>query len=170
MPTIFDTAKYFLETLGQMTTMKLQKLCYYAQAWTLAWNETELFPEDFEAWTEGPVCQKLFQTHKGDYVINKDSLPEGDTKAFSETQLKNLERVRKQYGNKDAKTLSDQTHSEDPWKSARIGLSENERGNIVITKDSMRLYYGNFLPDEEAKIISDRIMAKFEKCYRALAQ
>ena len=28
--TIFDVAKYILTKLGPMTTMKLQKLCYYS--------------------------------------------------------------------------------------------------------------------------------------------
>jgi hypothetical protein len=37
MTTIFDVAKYILQQRGEMTAMKLQKLCYYAQAWSLAW-------------------------------------------------------------------------------------------------------------------------------------
>lgn len=35
MAIIFDTARYILEKEGQMSTMKLQKLCYYCQAWSL---------------------------------------------------------------------------------------------------------------------------------------
>jgi uncharacterized phage-associated protein len=49
MTNIFDVAKYILHAIGgQMSTMKLQKLCYYCQAWHLAWNWTLMFPEDFE--------------------------------------------------------------------------------------------------------------------------
>lgn len=30
MANVFDTAKYILEQSGPMSTMKLQKLCYYS--------------------------------------------------------------------------------------------------------------------------------------------
>ena len=32
MATVFDVAKYILKKQGKMSTWKLQKLCYYAQA------------------------------------------------------------------------------------------------------------------------------------------
>lgn len=46
MATVFDTAKYILEKRGAMSTMKLQKLCYYAQAWSLVWYDSrhEFYP------------------------------------------------------------------------------------------------------------------------------
>jgi len=170
MATVFDVARYFLDKLGPMSAMKLQKLCYYAQAWTLAWDEVELFPEEFEAWTDGPVCPKLFQRHKGDFQIDSNKLPDGDPKAFSQSQANNLESVSREYGDKDADWLRERTHSEDPWKIARCGLPADERSNEVVTKESMRLYYGGFLPDEEVEAISRQIMADNWECYRALAQ
>ena len=57
MASVFDVAKYILNNKGRMSTWKLQKLCYYSQAWSLAWTETPLFEEDFEAWKNGPVCR-----------------------------------------------------------------------------------------------------------------
>lgn len=33
MATVGDVASYILESRGRMTTMKLQKLCYYSQGW-----------------------------------------------------------------------------------------------------------------------------------------
>ena len=38
MGTVFDVAKYILSKTGSITTWKLQKLCYYSQAWALAWT------------------------------------------------------------------------------------------------------------------------------------
>ena len=55
MANVFDTAKYILEKSGKMSTMKLQKLCYYSQAWALVWDDAPLFDEDFQAWANGPV-------------------------------------------------------------------------------------------------------------------
>ena len=49
MATVFDVAKYILEKKGTMSTMKLQKLCYYSQAWSLVWDDQPLFNEDFES-------------------------------------------------------------------------------------------------------------------------
>ena len=60
MANVFDVAKYILEKLGTLSTMKLQKLCYYCQAWSLVWDDTPLFDEKFEAWANGPVCRELF--------------------------------------------------------------------------------------------------------------
>lgn len=60
MATVFDVAEYILQKLGEVTTMKLQKLVYYCQAWSLVWDEQPLFEDDFQAWANGPVCPALF--------------------------------------------------------------------------------------------------------------
>jgi uncharacterized phage-associated protein len=43
-----------------ISNQKLQKLVYYAQAWTLALLDRELIEEDFQAWVHGPVIPDLF--------------------------------------------------------------------------------------------------------------
>ena len=60
--TIIDVANYILDKMGELTTMKLQKLTYYCQAWSLAWDEKPLFEDDFEAWANGPVSRKLYDS------------------------------------------------------------------------------------------------------------
>ena len=42
MASVFDVAKYILQKSGSMSTWKLQKLCYYSQAWSLAWTEAPI--------------------------------------------------------------------------------------------------------------------------------
>jgi len=76
MATIFHVAKYFLDKLGPMSVWKLQKLCYYAQAWSLVWDEKPLFQEDFQAWSNGPVCPELYQIHKGIHIISSEQFME----------------------------------------------------------------------------------------------
>jgi uncharacterized phage-associated protein len=39
MVSILDVAAYILEKQGAMTRMKLQKLVYYCQAWSLVWAQ-----------------------------------------------------------------------------------------------------------------------------------
>ena len=45
---VLDVAAYILDKRGKMSTWKLQKLCYYAQAWSLVWDEEPLFEENIE--------------------------------------------------------------------------------------------------------------------------
>lgn len=60
MVSVYDVAKYVLKQVGKVTTMKLEKLVYYCQAWSLGWDDVPLFDEDFEAWSNGSVCSQLF--------------------------------------------------------------------------------------------------------------
>jgi uncharacterized phage-associated protein len=57
-------ADYYLVRLDptagdSISNLKLQKLCYYAQAWSLALRGKPLFPERIEAWAQGPVVPEL---------------------------------------------------------------------------------------------------------------
>ena len=56
---LFDVAKWFLQK-ESMNQRKLQKLCYYAQAWHYALCGTPLFDADFEAWVHGPVNRDIW--------------------------------------------------------------------------------------------------------------
>jgi len=47
MATVFDVTKYILYKCGEMSTWKLQKLCFYSQAWHLAWTGNPIFEEEF---------------------------------------------------------------------------------------------------------------------------
>ena len=70
MPNVFDVAAYVLQQKGPMTTWKLQKLVYYCQAWSLVREDEELFPEEIEAWANGPVVPLLYAKHRSEYKIN----------------------------------------------------------------------------------------------------
>ena len=141
MANIFDTAKYILEKTGCMSTMKLQKLCYYSQAWSLVWDDAPLFKEDFQAWANGPVCPELFFKTQGNYSVNANDETDGEGD-LSENQKDTIEKVIEYYGGHDAQWLSQLTHMEDPWINARKGIPSGVGCNNVITKESMALYYG----------------------------
>ncbi len=142
MANVFDTAKYILEQMNEMSTMKLQKLCYYAQAWSLVWDDAPLFDEDFEAWANGPVCPRLFYKTQGRYSVqaSDETGGEGD---LSAEQKDTIDTVLKYYGVHDAQWLSQLTHMEAPWKNARKGVRLGENCSNVITKESMSMYYGS---------------------------
>ena len=61
MASVFDVANWFLSK-GSVTHKKLQKLCYYSQAWHCAlYDGTPLFAERIEAWVHGPVIPELYR-------------------------------------------------------------------------------------------------------------
>lgn len=73
---VFDVAEYILEKHAQanperprMSAVKLQILVYYCQAWHLVRDCGQLFPEEFQAWANGPVCPALYELHKGHFEI-----------------------------------------------------------------------------------------------------
>ena len=144
MANIFDTAKYIIEHSGhngKMSTMKLQKLCYYAQAWSLVWDDAPLFDEDFQAWANGPVCRELYDKTRGQYYATSEDEAGGEGDLTS-NQLDTINTVLDYYAPHDAQWLSQLTHMEDPWKDARKGYPPGSHCENIITKESMAMYYG----------------------------
>lgn len=147
MANVFDVARYILHDQGEMTAMKLQKLCYYVQAWNLAWDDVPLFPEDFEAWANGPVCPALFAKHQGKFTVRHGSFGDYDPGALTEAQMINVDQVLSDYGSITPFELSVMTHRERPWREARGDTPPGERSNKIITKESMHDYYSGLLQD-----------------------
>lgn len=143
MANIFDVAAYILTKQGQMSTMKLQKLCYYSQAWTLVWDDKPLFEEDFEAWANGPVCRPLYELRRGEFSICADQIHPlyFSSEGLNESQKENIDKVLAYYGNRDAQWLSTLTHMEAPWQIAREGVPPGARSDCIIKKEYMGMYY-----------------------------
>ena len=144
---VFDVAAYILEKKGSMTTMKLQKLVYYSQAWSLVWDEKRLFEEDIEAWANGPVVRNLFDYHRGMYEIS--SMPLGNSHLLGQEQRDTVDAVLEYYGDQPAQWLIDLTHMEDPWIQTRRGLPLQERGNRVIPLDVIADYYSSLSTEDD---------------------
>ena len=143
MATVFDVAAYILEKQGEMTAMKLQKLVYYSQAWSLVWDEKPLFDERIEAWANGPVVRELYEAHRGKFRVARKHIEEGKPKRLTDDERETVNAVLKYYGDQSSQWLSDLTHQEDPWRDARNGLAPGERGSSEITHDAMVEYYSS---------------------------
>ncbi|MEK6352569.1 MAG: type II toxin-antitoxin system antitoxin SocA domain-containing protein [Burkholderia cenocepacia] len=140
MATVLDVASYILAKTGEMSAMKLQKLAYYSQAWSLVWDEEPLFNNRFEAWANGPVSPMLYEAHRGNFLVDAEMV-KGNPEALTESQRDTIDGVLAFYGDKSAQWLSDLTHEEDPWKDARGDLPPMARSNEVITTAAMHEYY-----------------------------
>jgi len=147
MADVFDVAKYILEKQGSMTTMKLQKLVYYSQAWSLVWDEKPLFGEEIQAWASGPVVRDLYNYHRGVYLI--PGIQKGNVDNLTKEQRETIDAVLEAYGDKSAQWLSDLTHMEKPWNEAREGIPIGQNCENEITQASLAEYYSSLSPDCE---------------------
>ena len=140
MSKLFSVVKEILKKYDKMTTMKLQKLVYYCQAWNLAWDEKPIFEEDFQAWSPGPVCPELYEHHKGKFETSLSDFEHIDSPELDKDEDETIEKVLEFYGDKNSHWLSELTCMEEPWKNARGNISAGVCENIITKKD-MAFYY-----------------------------
>lgn len=140
MEKITDVAKYFLSK-EKMTHKKLQKLCYYAQAWHLANYNTPLVSNDFEAWVHGPVCPDLYVEYK-DWGWLPISLNNSEKTCDLKPETKRfLNYVYDVYGQYSGDELENISHQEKPWNEARVGYSKTDYCRNMISSETMKNYY-----------------------------
>lgn len=144
MASVFDVAEYILEKIGYVSTMKLQKLAFYSQAYSLVLRGRTLFEADFQAWANGPVCPALFKVHKGMFIVGRSDLQfPTEIQKLSSAEAEIVDLIIEKLGQLNGGELSDLTHSERPWIDARKGCVEGGRCQNVISKQSIKTFYGS---------------------------
>ena len=143
MASVFDVASYFVHlsySAGEpeaITTLKLQKLPYYAQALSLTKRGTSLFSDKIKAWSDGPVVPVIWHKYQ-----QKRTVPSNDHKAdLAVDDRVFLRQIWKLYGKYSGDELSRMTHEEAPWKNARGKLSPSAQSDAEITLASMREFF-----------------------------
>ncbi len=144
MASVFDVAEYILSDLGYVSTMKLQKLAFYSQAYSLALTDKPLFDEDFQAWANGPVCPDLFASHRGLFIVGSGELRcEGRSENVDGRDRSIVQHILSTLGGLSGNELSELTHAEAPWKDARGNCPEGDRCDAVISKAAIKEYYSS---------------------------
>ncbi|RZS82049.1 putative phage-associated protein [Phyllobacterium myrsinacearum] len=152
---IHDATDYIIVQLTEggvfLNVLKLQKLLYYCQAWSLAFNRGRLFPDSsFQAWVHGPVSREVydrFLATKALYSsVNQADVREG----FNPETLRQVDRafinsVLEVYAPLTGDQLEEMTHREDPWLDARAGVSPSARSENAISDEIMQRYYAKRL-------------------------
>lgn len=131
-----------------ITNLKLQKLCYYGQAWHVAHTGRPLFSEKIKAWAHGPVIPDLWHRFKDRRWLSLD-VSDVKTDPYNDLHVKDqafLDGVWRSYSPLSGKQLEELTHSEAPWKIAYGDRPLGQACNTEITLDSMREYYRSQLP------------------------
>lgn len=154
MARITDVAAYILAQIGPITAMKLQKLCYYAFGYHLAWEGRMLFPEHFEAWANGPVAPALYDKHRGRFQLHPGDIP-GDPEVLDDGERESIDIVLANLGHLSAADLSATTHREPPWRNARLraGAAPLERSTEPIDVEEICEFFDALVgadTDEEA--------------------
>lgn len=145
MATVYDLAEYILKKLeerdeAEVSTLKLQKLVYYSQAYSLVWDGKPIFDDPIEAWINGPVVRSLYDKHKGKLNVSSGFFG-GNPDALTDDEKETVDAVLDAYGHLDAYSLVSLTHEELPWKEAREGFAPSERCNNEIPQAAMRDFY-----------------------------
>lgn len=135
---VLDVAEYVLQKTGPLGSLKLQKLVYYAQAWSLVWRNRALFSERVEAWINGPAVPVLWQVHQGKAPTASVG---GDPARLRDDERATIDEILHYYGRESPRTLRNLSHDEAPWQDARAGLPENKPSTAEITHESMRAFY-----------------------------
>ncbi|MDP3697934.1 MAG: DUF4065 domain-containing protein [Candidatus Taylorbacteria bacterium] len=126
-----------------LSNKKLQKLLYYAQAWSLVLNDKKIFNDKIEAWVHGPAIPLVYlEFKKFGFNDIKMKVNENDLESLSEKDKKVLDEVWRVYGKFDADYLELLTHNETPWQEARKGLQQYDNSGNEISVDLMKKYYG----------------------------
>ena len=135
-----DVAEYILQRRRPIPAMKLQKLVYYCQAWSLVWEDRPIYENRVEAWAHGPVVVDLYKAHRGRYMLESVG---GNPSSIPQSDIETIDAVLEYYGDKPSQWLSDLTHQEYPWQKARGSMPKGQRGSEEITLASMAEYYGS---------------------------
>lgn len=133
-----DVAEYILSLASEeegelISNLKLQKLIYYAQGFSLALHNKSLFSEEIQAWEHGPVVPAVYHYYK---IFGHGALPKPkklDLNKFDQKTKDLLNEVYAVYGQYSASALRDLTHTEPPWKNTPKGK--------VISLASMKEFF-----------------------------
>lgn len=139
---------YKIETIANwfinkeaMDHKKVQKLCYYTQAWHYALYENKLIDAEFEAWIHGPVNRKLWEKLKKYGYDNVKTNTFKNVEVLDVTTINFLERIWVTYGEFTGDQLEAVSLQETPWQNARQGYAPYEICKEKISVKDMISYY-----------------------------
>ena len=149
LPSANAVADYFLLKVSagagdSITSIKMQKLVYYAQARSLAARERPMFSETIEAWAKGPVCPSLykrFRIYTNWQNINPEKRKTNPLEKLSEPDRVFLDEIWELYFPLSSSQLIALTHEESPWKETYGNLPQGSRCNKEISHESMTQFY-----------------------------
>ena len=132
-----------------LTPLRVQKLLYYCEGWSLARRGQRLFPDHIEAWPHGPVVPGVWRYFSkfGSNPIIPAEVPRPGRITPAEQKL--IVEVWDGYKGFSAWALRTMTHEEEPWVEARAGCSPTAKTSRRISRATMRRFFSE-LDEAEA--------------------
>lgn len=148
MATALNVAKYILLIADDddgdlISNLKLQKLLYYCQGFSLAILGRELFSAKMKAWQHGPVVPEVWQAYRdaGSGQIPPPS--DFDANSISVEERNLINEVYAVYGQFSASKLRNMTHAEPPWADTDL--------NGIITNAKLVEYFSTQVKDDDER-------------------
>lgn len=147
-----EVAKYFLASAdpddNDISNLKLQKLCYYAQGLLTTMRGQPLFAEKVLAWDHGPVISELYHFYKDNRNQPIPIVTDFDSSIFDARDKAALDDVIEYYGQYSPWRLRNMTHEEKPWIEAYKAAQGSE-----ITPAALIEFFKPQIEDEYVKRI-----------------
>jgi uncharacterized phage-associated protein len=140
MANVYDVAKYIInytitELEKTISNLKLQKMLYYVQGYSIKELSYPAFDAVIENWPYGPVVPEVYFEYNEFRGGNIDAISNFD---LDESELPRklkriIEKIAKKCSTMSAFTLVNKTHSEAPWS--------NTKQNDIISNAIMSDYF-----------------------------
>ncbi len=143
MARALDVANYLIhladaaEEPDHLTQLRLQKLLYYVQGWSLALRSRPIFADAIEAWAQGPVVPSVYKHFEkaSGFLIAQP------TPSLKDEEREFIQEVWHTYKDYSALKLRDMIRRESPWKHARQGFGPAEFGRVEITQEALQDHF-----------------------------
>ena len=145
MASVNDVTRFLLQLAeddGELVTeMRLHKLLYYIQGWSLGLRGREIFNEHVSAWVHGPVVKTIRKRCPKNKLqhVDKNLFPEVGSLAVEDQKF--ITNIWHQYRGFSAWALRNMTHREQPWVKAREGFSPQVPSDVQISFDEMKQFF-----------------------------
>ena len=139
---VLDVSAYIfkrLNKLGPVEAIKLQKLLYYCNAWSLADRHMPLFHDEIQAWKHGPVVASIYPLHRGKIDLTTWSYGRPEDLSTEDREL--VDNVVDTYGGLSGWRLRNLTHQEKPWKEAWDKARQGEILRVPIDPEITGDFY-----------------------------
>ena len=147
MADAINVAGYLLKLAAEepepeyLSHMRLQKLLYYVQGWSLGIRGRPMFGSPIEAWRHGPVVREVFP-HFADFGDNPIPFSRAGTgTGLSRGDCDFIASIWESYKGFSAAALRSKTHAEPPWREVWGDRDDDDRGDEVIPQEIMAQFF-----------------------------
>lgn len=137
-----DLVVAYILSKKQLTPKALQKVIYFIQGFSKAFNKEFLFFDTPKAWVHGPVYENIYRRYKSygyNPIVQYSS--QSDNYTFSQNDKLLIDNILKYIGCLTGDMLEEITHNEMPWREARIGLQPNDLSSKEISLENIEEYF-----------------------------